>query len=101
MKVPRRVEQAPNECRTVRAAEGSLTRVSTALIALSLIPVFAGAARVSQLARGTVENPENARFVASPLPIVLHVFGATLFCVLGALQFAPKLRQRRWHRVAG
>jgi len=74
---------------------------SLALIALSLVPVGAGAVRVARLARGTIANADNARFVASPLPVVLHVIAATLFCVLGALQFAPTLRRPRLHRVVG
>jgi hypothetical protein len=65
------------------------------------VPIVAGASRISQLARGVAVNAENARFVASPLPVVLHVIGATLFCVLGALQFAPTLQRPRWHRTAG
>ncbi|HET9958211.1 MAG TPA: DUF2306 domain-containing protein [Polyangiaceae bacterium] len=56
---------------------------------------------MSQLARGVAANAENARFIASPLPVVLHVLGATLFCLLGALQFAPFTRGSRWHRVVG
>jgi len=75
--------------------------VPTALIALSLVPLGAGATRMSQLVRGVGPNAENARFVASPLPIALHVLGATLFCVLGALQLAPFGRGSRWHRVVG
>jgi uncharacterized membrane protein len=75
--------------------------VTIGLIALSLVPLAAGAARLSQLARGVPANADNARFVATPLPVVLHVVGATLFCVLGALQFAPTLREQRWHRLAG
>ncbi|WP_246142282.1 DUF2306 domain-containing protein [Lacisediminihabitans profunda] len=31
-----------------------------------------------------------------------HIVSATVFCLLGALQFVPALRRgRRWHRVAG
>lgn len=75
--------------------------VPTALIALGLVPLGAGATRLSQLARGVAADAENARFVGRPLPVVLHVIGATLFCVLGALQFAPTLRRQRWHRIGG
>ena len=89
---------------TAANASGSSRRtwlVPIALIGLGLIPVGAGMTRVTALARGVAVNSENARFVASPLPVVLHVLGATLFCVLGALQFAPTLRRQRWHRVVG
>jgi uncharacterized membrane protein len=73
------------------------------LIGLSAVPVAAGAVRLHELGSGAAITPENARFFASPAPVVVHVLGATLFCVLGALQFAPELRRRRprWHRYAG
>jgi uncharacterized membrane protein len=73
------------------------------LIALSVIPILAGAIRLSQIGAGADITPENARFIAAPLPIVLHLLGATFFCVFGALQFVPGLRHGRvnWHRVAG
>jgi hypothetical protein len=76
--------------------------VPIALIALSLIPILAGGLRLGDLAVGT-ETAESVRFFASPVPVVAHIVGATVFCVLGALQFDPVLRVRRprWHRVAG
>lgn len=82
-------------------ASGRSWLVPAALIALTLVPIGAGVTRVAQLARGADINAENARFVGSPLPVVLHVLGATLFCVLGALQFAAPLRGGPWHRIAG
>jgi len=59
--------------------------------------------RLVGLAGGAEVTPENARFFASPIPVVIHIIGATVFCVLGAFQFSPGLRRRRpnWHRVAG
>jgi uncharacterized membrane protein len=75
--------------------------VPAGLIALSLVPVAAGSARLAQLAGGAVATADNARFVTSPLPVVLHIVSATVFCLLGALQFAPTLRRRAWHRRAG
>jgi uncharacterized membrane protein len=71
------------------------------LIALSFVPLAEGALRVSRLVRGVAVNADNARFVATPLPVVLHIVGATLFCLLGALQFTPTLREQYWHRFAG
>jgi uncharacterized membrane protein len=73
------------------------------LIMLSVVPVLAGAARVAQLAGGAQVTPENARFFAAPLPVVVHIFSASVYCVLGAFQFAPGLRRRSlgWHRAAG
>ena len=31
----------------------------------------------------------------------MHIIGSSVFLVLGALQFVPSLRRRRWHRIAG
>jgi len=33
--------------------------------------------------------------------VILHAVGSSVYLVLGALQFAPSLRRRRWHRIAG
>ena len=71
------------------------------LIALSAVPVLAGALRIRELAGGTEVTERNARFFASPVPVVLHIVGATVFCMLGAFQFVPSLRRHSWHRVAG
>jgi len=73
------------------------------LIVLSLIPVLAGAARLSELASGAQVTPDNARFFASPLPVVIHIVSVTLYSILGAFQFAPGFRRRnsRWHRFVG
>ena len=72
-------------------------RLAAALVVLSAVPVAAGAARVGQLAGGGPVTSDNARFFASPVPVVLHIVGASVYCLLGAFQFAP----RRWHRTAG
>lgn len=71
------------------------------LIALSLVPMIAGTFRLTELASGAAVTPENARFVDSPVPVVVHIVSSVVFLVLGALQFAPSLRRRRWHRLAG
>ncbi len=71
------------------------------LIALSAVPVLAGALRIRELAGGAEVTEQNARFFASPVPVVLHIVGATVFCMLGAFQFVPSLRRHSWHRVAG
>ncbi|MFC7482451.1 DUF2306 domain-containing protein [Luedemannella flava] len=75
--------------------------VPAALILLAAVPVIAGAARVTQLSAGAEITPDNARFFASPVPVVAHIVSATVFCVLGALQFVPSLRRRPWHRISG
>jgi hypothetical protein len=72
-------------------------RLSAALVLLSAVPVVAGAVRVGQLTVGAAVTADNARFFASPVPVVSHIVGATVFCLLGAFQFVP----RRWHRIAG
>lgn len=73
----------------------------TALILLTTVPVLAGGRRIGELASGAQVTAENARFFADPLPVIVHIIGATTFCVLGAFQFAPRLRVHRWHRIAG
>jgi hypothetical protein len=73
------------------------------LIVLSLIPVLAGAFRLSELMGGPEITANNARFVASPIPVTVHIVSVTLYSLLGALQFVPSLRRGRssWHRIAG
>jgi uncharacterized membrane protein YozB (DUF420 family) len=73
------------------------------LIALSAFPVAASTFRIAQLAIGAEITPENARFFASPLPVVLHIISAGIYSILGAFQFAPGFRRRRsrWHHTAG
>jgi len=73
------------------------------LLMLSFVPVAAGMVRLSGLARSGGVTPESARCVAMPAAVVLHILCASLFCVLGALQFDSALRHRflRLHRVAG
>ena len=76
--------------------------VPAGLILLSLIPVIAGAARLTELTGGDAITPQNARFFASPVPVVLHIVSVTVYSLLGAFQFVPALRGRRsWHRIAG
>jgi uncharacterized membrane protein len=75
--------------------------VPAGLIALSLVPIVAGSARLTQLTTGATVTADNARFFDSPVPVVAHIIGSSVFLVLGALQFAPSLRRRRWHRISG
>lgn len=77
--------------------------VPAGLILLILIPVIAGAARLTELTDGAVETPANARFFDSPIPVVTHIACVTVYGVLGAFQFVPALRRgrARWHRAAG
>jgi uncharacterized membrane protein len=73
------------------------------LIVLSFVPVFAGGLRIGQLVGGAPVTPDNTRFFADPVPVVVHIVGATTFAILGALQFSARLRRTRprWHRIAG
>jgi uncharacterized membrane protein len=77
--------------------------IPAGLIVLSLVPALAGAARVAQLVGGAEVTPENARFFASPLPVLLHIPAAIVYSIVGALQFSPgfRRRNRKWHRTAG
>jgi uncharacterized membrane protein len=77
--------------------------VPVALVALSIIPVFAGTARLIQLSGGPEIIPADLRFTSSPIAIVVHVVSSIAFALLGAMQFAPGFRSRHrgWHRRAG
>ena len=78
-------------------------KMPLALLAISAIPFAAGIARLAGLASNQVISSANARFVAAPFPIVLHILSASLFSILGAFQFSSGIRQRSptWHRVSG
>jgi uncharacterized membrane protein len=73
------------------------------LLALSLIPVLGGTARLIEMWGGPELIPADARFAASPLPLVVHIVAAIAYAVFGAFQFSAWLRRRRpgWHRRAG
>jgi uncharacterized membrane protein len=71
----------------------------SAIFALSAIPLIGGALRVLELAGGPELIPADARFTASPMPVVAHVAGAVVYLTLGAFQF--RRRRHRWHRPAG
>lgn len=75
--------------------------IPASLLALTAVPALSGALRLVDLSGGRTE--ENARFFDLPVPILVHIIGATTFCVLGAFQFQPSLRRRRplWHRWSG
>ncbi len=73
------------------------------LLALSLVPVLAGAFRIGQLVGGAEVTHDNARFLASPVPVGLHIVGSVIYSLMGAFQFSPGFRRRypQWHRAAG
>ena len=93
-----------------KATEDIVQRISradwlipTGLLVLAFIPVAAGMFRLTQLAGGGPVTPDNARFFGAPVPVVLHILGATIYTVLGAFQFSPGFRRRYpgWRRRAG
>ena len=73
------------------------------LIALSIVPLLGGAARLLQLAGGDAPAPEDLRFAMTPMPVTLHIATAAFYCLVGAFQFDDDLRRRRpaLHRVLG
>lgn len=78
-------------------------RIPAGLLALSAIPLAAGALRLVQLAGGPAAVPADARFAPFPAPVVVHILGAAVYLVVGVLQFIPRFRRRHrdWHRRAG
>jgi hypothetical protein len=77
--------------------------IPVALLLLTAVPFAAGVVRLIGLARGADLTPANARFFAAPGPVVIHIVAVSLYCILGAFQFAPAFRRRNpsWHRRAG
>lgn len=77
--------------------------IPAGLLVLSLVPAIAGTVRLVELSSDAEVTAANARFFASPLPVVLHIISVTLYSLLGAFQFAPGFRRRHrsWHRLAG
>jgi hypothetical protein len=72
----------------------------SALVALSAIPLTAGALRLIQLAGGPAVIPADHRFAGFPIPLIVHILAATTYALVGILQFLPRLRRRHlaWHR---
>jgi uncharacterized membrane protein len=84
------------------ARERSSWLVPAALVALGTIPVIAGSLRLVNLS-GSAASMSNAQYEAAPLPVVMHILSATVFAIVGAFQFSPRIRRRHpgWHRRAG
>lgn len=78
-------------------------KMPLALLLISAIPLAAGIVRLAGLAGNPAISAENARFAAAPFPVIVHILSASLFSLLGALQFSDTLRQRapQWHRLSG
>ena len=77
--------------------------VPLALVALSLVPVVAGALRVSDVTTGSTFMPEDAHHPSVPVALVVHIVSAVVYSLVGAFQFSAGLRRRhpRWHRTSG
>lgn len=77
--------------------------IPAGLILLSAVPAFFGSLRLVEIANGGPATPANARILAAPLPMVIHIVAVIPYCVVGAFQFAPGVRRRHrgWHRAAG
>jgi uncharacterized membrane protein len=78
-------------------------KVPALLLALSVVPTLGAVVRLISVSSDTTVTSGNARFLAAPAPVVIHVISATLYCLLGAFQFSQGFRLR-WpglHRRAG
>jgi uncharacterized membrane protein len=77
--------------------------IPTLLIVLSLVPAIAGTARLVELASDAEITAANARFFASPVPVLLHILTVIPYAIIGAFQFSRGVRKRHraWHRAAG
>lgn len=97
------MDSTPTMASPTKFETGTDWLIPTALIALAFIPGVAGIFRLATLVGGAEITAENARFFASPVPVVLHIFSVTIYCILGAFQFSPRFRRQRpgWHRAAG
>ena len=72
--------------------------VPAGLIALSLVPAIMGTVRLAELSSGATISEANARFFASPIPVVAHILSVIPYSIVGAFQFAPGFRRRHGER---
>jgi uncharacterized membrane protein len=77
--------------------------MGVALLALSVVPLTAGALRLLQVFGGPDVLPHDDRFTGFPAALVVHIVGAAVFALAGVLQLVPSFRRRHWtwHRRAG
>jgi len=73
------------------------------LFIFNFIPVFGGLVRVIEITGGLQIMPANPRVIEAPMPAVVHVIGAFIFCVFGALQFLPSVLKKfpKFHKANG
>ncbi len=53
--------------------------IPAGLLALGVVPLAAGAVRFTELAGGGPVTPENDRFFAMPVPIIVHIVCVSLY----------------------
>ncbi len=75
----------------------------TGLITLGLIPILANGVRRIALSLDVAGSATVEAASPLSLPVILHIFGATVFVILGAFQFSARIRRSTpaWHRNAG
>ena len=77
----------------------------TGLILLSFVPSVGGLLRLIEWGASSDFNflPQNPRVEQNPIPAIFHLISSIPYCILGAFQFLPGIRQRysNWHRLAG
>lgn len=83
---------APRRPGAPGTARRSSWRVPATLAVLSAIPVVAGSLRLVEIAGGPHLLTANPRIAASPLPVVIHIVGATFYALAGAFQFSASFR---------
>lgn len=86
-----------------KAPAGSPWWLVPVLLVLSIPPSIFSVLRLLQLAGVSEVMPFDARFMAGPLPLVVHIVTALVFALIGPFQFVTGLRRRwpGWHRAAG
>ena len=77
--------------------------VIVCLVTISLVPALGGLIRLVELGLNIELFQQNPRAIESPLPVVIHIVSSALFCLIGAFQFLPSVRNQfpNWHKYAG
>ncbi|GAA6209431.1 DUF2306 domain-containing protein [Cognatishimia sp. WU-CL00825] len=76
------------------------------LFIVSLLPFVTSAMRthwVLTTSPETIDDPSFMHFLEMPWPILSHMIGGSLFCLIAIVQFTPETRQAlgRWHPRLG
>jgi len=73
------------------------------MLILCVVPALGGGARIIEIFVGGNMTAENARFFASPFPVVLHIVASLIFSIGSAFQFfyAPPRSMGGRHKLAG